>query len=246
MSRGEDIYDVEDSDAPRGGVAGPRATSAANQKSKFTCPYCDQSIDADSPVCPMCGSNLRKARKPALAPIAAPVTTGDRPIRVSRAKPQTQPTQSPSRRAKLISAIVVSVSVVAISIWAIRFSVNRASPAGVSSGSKSSLPQDQAVEKQIEEESGAEARKWLESDLHEVQGLSRKQALFKVDEIYGLGAARVVAFGGGISRTLAIELPDDKSKRKQVLDWANKWNLDKGFQKEPDVGQKWIVIGTRM
>jgi hypothetical protein len=237
MSRGDDIYGVEDSDAARGARrAGPQG------RSKFTCPHCQQSIDVDSPVCPMCGSNLRNVKRP---PAAQPLG-----ISSSAAAPATtaglETIEARMPGGKLISAIVVGAAVNGLTIWGIRFSTNRSVVSSAQNRSRSTLPQDLAVERQIEEECGAEARKWLENEFHEVQGLSRKQALFRVDEIYRLGANQVIAFGGRISRTLAIELPIDPSRRKQIFDWSNKWNVEHGFQAEKDVGQKWIVIGTRM
>ena len=61
-----------------------------------------------------------------------------------------------------------------------------------------------------------------------------------------MGAKRVMAFGAGVSTTLAIELPDDPAKRKQMLDWANKWNSELGYNPEKDIGQKWVVLAMHV
>jgi hypothetical protein len=55
-----------------------------------------------------------------------------------------------------------------------------------------------------------------------------------------------MAFSARISTTLAIELPDDPAKRKEILDWANKWNTELGYKPDKDVGQKWVVLGMHV
>ena len=51
-----------------------------------------------------------------------------------------------------------------------------------------------------------------------------------------------MAFGAGISTTLAIELPTDPKQRKEIFDWQEKWHKEMFVAPEKDVGQTWIMI----
>ena len=114
---------------------------------------------------------------------------------------------------------------------------------GTTASGKKLVGHDAEVLAQIKDEYGTEAKKWLEKNpAHQVMGLSTKQAEYKIDQFYQMGAKQVIAFGNGISTTLAVELPDDPAKRKEIFAWQAKWHKEYGFEVEKDVGQNWLTI----
>ena len=111
------------------------------------------------------------------------------------------------------------------------------------SGGAALAGNDAEVIQQIKDEHGTEARQWLSADAaRSIGGLSSGQATRRVDELYQLGAKQVLAFGSRISSTLAVELPDDKAKRKALFDWQARWHAEHHFDVEQDIGQRWLVI----
>ena len=55
-----------------------------------------------------------------------------------------------------------------------------------------------------------------------------------------MGAVKVYAFGEVVSRSIAVELPDDPVKRKALFDYEKQHN---GFRsKTKDVGQHFFLL----
>src|SRR5438034_255473 len=62
------------------------------------------------------------------------------------------------------------------------------------------------------------------------------------DELYRMGAKQVIAFGAHTSLTVAVELPSDAPKRKELFDWQKKWHHQMNREADVDKGQKWLVV----
>jgi len=73
---------------------------------------------------------------------------------------------------------------------------------------------------------------------------TREKTENQAREWYAKGAKKVLAFGGVMTRSLAIELPDDKEKRKYFFDYADNFHLEThpGKRAQVDEGQKYVVI----
>jgi hypothetical protein len=110
------------------------------------------------------------------------------------------------------------------------------------------LPGDDGRVASITDEYGAyEAREWLKaSDRRGIIGAfwTREKAIKMVDQWYSEGAKKVLAFGGVITSSLAIELPDAGPQRKAFIDYAERWRAEHHFDRPPikDVHQKYIMI----
>ena len=74
--------------------------------------------------------------------------------------------------------------------------------------------------------------------------MTRQQAEGLADRLYGMGAVKIYAFGGVMSLSFAIELPDDKDKRAAIFDWYHRKyeeNLSVA-ERVRDVGQKYLLV----
>ncbi|HEX3359310.1 MAG TPA: hypothetical protein VHS31_20190 [Tepidisphaeraceae bacterium] len=232
-----DLYDLADEPAkPSAGASefqsAPMASPVALADGRhFQCPYCNETIEATSTLCVFCGSPLQPAVQASLIQSTPP--TGLRTVKMRKETREEQ-----VGKIKLVIWGVVAVAVVIAAL----FGLKHFSPKSAAQD-PNLKPGDAAILAKIEDQNGKEAKDWLNSnDSHSVMGLSKKQALFKVDQFYQMGAKKVVAFGAGISMTLALELPDDAAKRKAIFDWAAKWNNENNWKGDKDEGQKWLEI----
>ncbi|HZZ42931.1 MAG TPA: hypothetical protein VFE58_08325 [Tepidisphaeraceae bacterium] len=110
-----------------------------------------------------------------------------------------------------------------------------------------SLGEDADVEKMIQEDNGTEARQWL-ADQHGrmLSGMNDNQAKYHIDEWYKMGATKVYAFGGGLSLSVALELPANPAQRKTLFDWVNQWHQGSHTPPMTDVGQKYLLVRLRL
>ena len=78
--------------------------------------------------------------------------------------------------------------------------------------------------------------------------MARQQAEALADRLFGMGAATVYAFGGGMTMPVAVELPDDPAKRTVPIDWyRNPYDEDApAAEKTRDVGQRYLLAYTRL
>ena len=138
---------------------------------------------------------------------------------------------------KLIILGVVAVAIVIGAVFGLK------QFAGKSPAQDPNLkPGDARILAKIDDENGKEAKEWLKNENHNFPGMLHKQAIFKVDQFYEMGAKKVMAFGAGMSMTCVLELPDDAAKRKVIFDWQKKW-ANENFQKvDKDEGQKWMEV----
>ena len=81
------------------------------------------------------------------------------------------------------------------------------------------------------------------------EGLSQEDSIALVEEIYALGALRVLAVGidsyeDGCqnSEELVVQLPSGKRKRRALFDWYTEQVRTGGFDAETDIGQDRLYI----
>jgi hypothetical protein len=234
---GNDLYDLADEPVkPAQGASDLQAAATASPVAladgrHFQCPYCNEMIEATSTLCVFCGSPLQPVVQPSLMQATPPGAL--RTVKMRSASREEQ-----IGKIKLVILGVVAMLVLAGALLGLKHFMPKSTPVD-----PNLKPEDAAILAKIDDENGKEARDWLNAnDLHSVMGLSKKQALFKIDQFYQMGAKKVVAFGAGISATLAIELPDDAAKRKEIFDWVTKWNTENKFKPDVDDGQKWLEV----
>jgi len=109
------------------------------------------------------------------------------------------------------------------------------------------LGQDGKVAELDSEYGKTEALEWFKQSMHQsILGSiwTREQAQQRIEGWYSQGAKKVYAFGGVMTNSLAIELPDDPVKRKFFVDLAERWRMEHHFDRPPikDVGQKFVMI----
>jgi hypothetical protein len=94
-----------------------------------------------------------------------------------------------------------------------------------------------------------ELREWLKGKSNTLGELaSHKECLQLANEIYTAGALHVFAVEidkypeGENTGKLVIELPNDASGRRKVLEWAGKIAREHGFDAYTDVGQQYVFV----
>lgn len=207
------------------------------------CPACSKTLRVAATVagkmvkCP-CGSSFKVPAKggAAVAGKAAPIVPGRKAAAMAA--------QSGEEKRKVMTlAVVVIVALVVIvgGIIAMK-TLGGGKPAGPVLG------EDDTVESMISDEYGTEAREWLSGRKGRMMsGWSDSQAEYNIANWYKMGAKKVYAFGGMLTRVAAIELPEDKVQRKELIDWANKWHMDRAeIPMMKDVGQKYLLIRLKL
>lgn len=126
---------------------------------------------------------------------------------------------------------------------------NAGTPGGESSTSlqKELKDADNEVDKEIDDGSAAEAKKWLSSELNGFWNESSISIKEIVQKYYDAGAPRVYVTGieefqgKRISASIAVELPSDKAGREKVFKADESLATELGDD-EPikDIGQKYI------
>jgi hypothetical protein len=117
---------------------------------------------------------------------------------------------------------------------------------------------DGRVARLIKDDGGHEALAWLkENSRRGVVGFfwTREKTEARIQDWYAHGARNVLAFGGVMTSSLAIELPDDKQQRKYFFDVADQVFQERlggfggpggaggtGSSGQTDVNQKYVVI----
>ena len=92
-----------------------------------------------------------------------------------------------------------------------------------------------------------EAREWLAGNpARSIAGLSREQSARFIDRLYEIGAKRVIAYGGQMSLTVIVELPDGAAPRKMLFDWHNSHNSGPLAPAARDVGQRYLLVGLKL
>jgi hypothetical protein len=236
-SPSDDTYDsgeVDLSDLPPPPVA-----------SGYRCPSCRNPMEPGTRQCPNCGFDVKTGQKGAAASkvtgAAAAAAAAPRAIGYATAK-RGDAAKAAEQKTLIKQAIlfVGAIVIVGGAIFAMRFF----------SGGKSNTPglgEDDTVTQMIKDENGTEAKKWLEANSSRIlAGTTRSQAEYKIDQWYKMGATKVYAFCGVMSMTVALELPKDPTKRKELFDWEKKWHTEMDIKPAVDVGQKYLLIRMRL
>lgn len=98
---------------------------------------------------------------------------------------------------------------------------------------------------ELMDDSGAtEIHAWFAGDSSRIAGgMSTVQALGLADMLQRMGAKQVLAFGSRMTRTLAVELPDNPQQRKALFDWYNERYPQPNGVPMPDKGQHYLLLG---
>ena len=106
---------------------------------------------------------------------------------------------------------------------------------------KPMLGDDKLITEMIRDENGTELKEWATShSRHMILNMTPGQVTGFADRLYALGAVKVYAFGEVISRSVAVELPDDPAKRKALFEFEKEHN---GWRsKTKDVGQRYFLL----
>jgi hypothetical protein len=112
---------------------------------------------------------------------------------------------------------------------------------GMVGASKPMLGDDKMIIGMIEDENGTEVKEWLRSNSrHMFFNMTEGQASGLADRLYAMGAVKCYAFGEVISKSIAVELPDDPVKRKALFDYEKEHNGWRSTTK--DVGQRYFLL----
>jgi hypothetical protein len=112
---------------------------------------------------------------------------------------------------------------------------------GLLKPNKPMLGDDAMITGMIKDENGTEVKEWLKANSrHMFMSMTEGQATALADRLYGMGAVKVLAFGEVISRSIAVELPDDPEKRKKLFEFEREHNGWKS--KSKDVGQRYFLL----
>jgi hypothetical protein len=108
------------------------------------------------------------------------------------------------------------------------------------------LGKDREVRAMMRDDGAYELKKWLADggNRRMVTGMTVQQADGLADRLYTMGAVKVYAFGGVVTMSIAVELPKDPDKRKELFDWHKRWVEDKGGQFSRDEGQQYLLVRT--
>lgn len=231
----EDLYDLAEHPEvapPRAAVASAAPVAVAPPPPVASqCPACGFALGRGAILCTRCGFNLKTKKRlatPALPPRSETLARG-----AAQA--------ASSSTTKKIIGVIVLVALLGISATVGGFLLNGKS---ISKPSRPLLADDEYVEGELKDGATGEIKDWFSKGggRRMVMGMTENQALNLADGWYRMGAKRVIAFGGGMSMSLAIGLPDDSAGRKKFFDWEHEHHND--FTKPPskDVGQKWLLV----
>jgi hypothetical protein len=105
--------------------------------------------------------------------------------------------------------------------------------------------EDAEAVRMLTDDEPIEAKEFIEAHQSRQLGTqwTRSKSLGMIEKWYGLGAVKVWAFNGLISRHVVLEMPmDDPDKRAALLNWASDFFDDSGQRRIKDEGQKYIIV----
>lgn len=222
-----------------------KAKPQAAADAAMRCPSCGQSLSPGAVICVNCGFNLKTGKRmntmtgdaaPQAAPAAAPSPVGAFGIPTGRRTPQKEKADV-GGMVKMVAIPVVLLAVVGGAVFGFR----------KLSGEKDTGPQlgkDAEVRRLIKDGGEYELKDWLGTGPQRMlSGMTREQAAAMADRLYEMGAKKVITFGGVMSLAFAVELPEDKEKRKAIFDWyRRKYEAEFETKRQRDEGQRYLLV----
>ena len=100
---------------------------------------------------------------------------------------------------------------------------------------------DEKIVGMIKSDGATEVKEWVKTKprhmtLHKTDG----QLIGLADQLYSMGAVKVLAFGETISASVAVEMPSDPAKRAALLAFEQKYHGRKAAT--ADVGQSYFLL----
>jgi DNA-directed RNA polymerase subunit RPC12/RpoP len=246
-----DAYDFNESE-----TAAPPPGRGAAADTGARCPSCGAGVSPGAVLCVSCGFNLKTGQK-----MTAATGVAGGPPRVGAAagrggiggafgapsgpKPVSRGAGSDrdiGGLVKLVGIPLVLIAVVGGAVFGFR----------KLSGNKADLGPDKGKDRQVRammnEDTATELKEWLKNggSRRMVMGMTVQQADGLADRLYNMGAVKVYAFGGVVTASLAIELPTDADKRKELIEWQKRWHTDMNETPQTDVGQQFLLIKMRV
>jgi len=206
---------------------------------EYLCPSCDLRMEPGSIICAHCGFNLKTGEKMNLGgPAKQPAKKLGSAFGVAR--PHQTPTIVDDKKAQLLKMAIPAALIVVVVLAIVGYKLFAKHVAA----SAAAVNKDDAAVALLTEESGAtEIHQWFKENPNRLAGeFSPTQALAKADQWQAMGAKQVLAFGGLMTRSLAIELPDDPQQRKALFEFENKFADQHHYPGAKDQGQKYLLL----
>ena len=254
-----DAYDFSEAAAPPPSKGGRGAAAAPVADAGLRCPSCGGAMQAGAVICVSCGFNLKTGKRistvmgiepdPAAATAApgagipgvpgVPGYAGPPGLRPARQ----QESRDVGGIVKLVAIPVVLIAVVGGAVFGYKKLAGE-------KDTRPALGDDREVRAMIKDDGATELKQWLkEGNTRMVTGMTREQADGLADRLYDMGAKKVIAFGGVMTMTIAVELPDaavpeNKDKRKAIFDWYKRKYQENTpiASRKRDVGQQWLLV----
>lgn len=246
---GYDFHEAAAAAPPKRAAAAPAADAG------LRCPSCQNPLQPGAVICVHCGFNLKTGKRmstvmggedapaPAAKAVPGPGVAGAFGAPPGIRPPRQQETNTASGAMKLIAIPIVLVAVVGGAVFGFK----------KLSGPKDTTPKlgmDGEVLAMIEDDGATELKQWLkEGSTRLVNGVTREQADGMADKLYEMGAIKVLAFGGVMTMSIAVELPDNKTpedqeKRKAIFAWYKRRYESElsSAVRQRDVGQRYLLV----
>lgn len=239
---GDSIYDLATDPTPapvRAPVAQPVAPAPITglEDDLYRCPSCNQGMAPGAIICSYCGFNLKTGEKPVAKAAAHPPSPAAAFDGLTR---RTAPIEEADRRGQLLKLLLpLGAIVLVLVVIAVYKLLAPANPAPA----KPVNIDDAEVARLTEEDGATEIHQWYQENPERIAGpMNRTQALARADQLQKMGAKKVLAFGSAMTRSLAVELPDDPEQRKKLFIWENQFAKDHRYKGAVDQGQKYLLL----
>jgi hypothetical protein len=211
------------------------------------CPSCGQAMTPGAVLCLSCGYNLQTGGHVTTRvggdEVAAPAPSGaaaTMPYPGARRRgPSAEEESAGSTKLYLMLGAALLVVAMAVGGWIVFKGT------GGGSANAPKLGDDAKVESMINVQTATDLKDWINAHPSRMlSGRTRGQALFMADRLHGMGATKVLAFGGGVMcMSIAIELPKDPAQRAELFKWYDR-DLNPNMPRTKDLGQRYLLYFT--
>lgn len=233
-------------------LAAPAATPAG----VIACPSCSAAIAPEAVLCVQCGYNMKTGQRlgtqvaagaagaaavPGAAPASAKPKRGNKPA--GRAEPRSRSAEVEENGGNIRRIALAGgglVLLIGLLVGARFYMKGSTQPAGPMLG------EDATALRMLKEEAPIEAKEFLDANNVRMLGntWTRSQAYHRIEQWYKMGAKKVWAFTAIMSLHVVIELPEAAEQRKELFDWAKRWDEEHMREPAKDVGQKYLIINV--